>query len=144
MIKLPTKGYHGTDVRNVSRILHEGLQFPKPSFGNCGMTVWLALTIPDARGYGDAIFEVDFTGLRGGWYEDYDADGNLDIWQAHIFDEITPDRIELVEVEGYAKGAQFPYWRSEEQFADEYLIKPCTECGRFIHAIDCPAKEVRT
>jgi len=91
-----TTGYHGTSPKNVSRILTEGLRFPKPSFGNCGETIWLALQIEGARSSGSCIFEVDFEGLRGGWYDDSPV-----IWQAHIFEEIPPERLKLVEIAGH-------------------------------------------
>lgn len=84
-------GYHGTAEENVSGILKEGLRFPEPSLGNGGDTIWVARTLQGAFHSGPAVFEVNFEGLKGGWFEDYGEP-----WQAHIFEEVPPSRLRLM------------------------------------------------
>lgn len=91
MIKLPTIGYHGTAWANVPGILRHGLRFPEPSFGNCGDTIWVASKPEYAASSGPAIFEVNFEGIKGGWYPD-----EPEMWQAHLFEPIPPDRLRLI------------------------------------------------
>ena len=90
-------GYHGTAWENVESILQYGLRFPKPSLGNCGETIWVASDPEGAASSGPAIFEVNFEGVKGGWFDD-----SPEVWQAHLFEEIPPERLRLltVDVEG--------------------------------------------
>lgn len=83
----PTRGFHGTLPENVPSILKEGLRLG----GDASGTIWVARDEDEAARYGGAIFEVDFTGIKGGWFDD------PEVWQAHLFEPIPPDRLRLVK-----------------------------------------------
>lgn len=90
-MQLPSVGYHGTPERNVASILRHGLRFPKPSLGNAGTTIWVARTPGQAAHSGPAIFAVNFEGIKGGWFDD-----SPEVWQAHLFEEVPPERLRLL------------------------------------------------
>ena len=101
-VGLPRIGYHGTTWANVPSILKDGLRLSNHPIQG---TIWVARTPEEAAlSGGPAVFEVDFEGIKGGWFDDFET-GEDAIWQGHLFEPIPPDRLRLITSECSSAGS---------------------------------------